>query len=62
MKKLISFVSLSALSSLAVAHGFHDHTAIFAAGEAHPSAGVEHALLLTAIIGAVYLSLKLLKK
>ncbi len=62
MKKLISLLSLSAFSSMVSAHGFHDHTAIFAAGEAHPSAGMEHVALLAVIIGAVYLSLKLLRK
>jgi len=62
MKKLISFLSLSTLSSLAIAHGFHDHSAIYAAGESHPVSGLEHALLLATVIGAVYLSLKLFRK
>jgi len=62
MKKLISFISLSTLSSLAIAHGFHDHSAIYAAGEVHPSSGFEHAVLLVAIAGAVYFSLKLFRK
>ena len=62
MKKLISLLSLSALSSTVMAHGFHDHSAIYAAGELHPAVGMEHGILLAAIAGAVYLSLKLFRK
>ena len=62
MNKLISLLSLSALSSVVLAHGTHDHSAIYAAGEFHPAAGMEHGLLLAAIAGAVYLSLKLFRK
>jgi hydrogenase/urease accessory protein HupE len=65
MKKLISLLTvtgLSAMPSMLMAHGTHDHSAIFAAGEAHPAAGMEHAILLAVITAVVYLSLKFFRK
>ena len=65
MKKLISSftaLGLTAFSSGLLAHGIHDHAAMYAGGELHPASGLEHAVLLAAITGLVYLSLKLLRK
>ena len=62
MKKFISALSLTAVSSNLLAHGIHDHAAVYAGGELHPASGMEHAILLAAITGLVYLSLKLLRK
>lgn len=65
MKKIISSftaVGLTATASNLLAHGLHDHAAVFAGGALHPASGMEHAVLLGAITGLVYLSLKLLGK
>ena len=61
MKNMISLLSLSALASSVMAHGTHDHSMILATGAFHPM-GVEHGMLLAAIAGAVYLSVKFLRK
>jgi hypothetical protein len=65
MKKLISsftVAGLLAMSSQLMAHIGHDHSAVYAAGEFHPAAGMEQGILLAAIAGVVYLSLKLFRK
>jgi hydrogenase/urease accessory protein HupE len=65
MKKFIASVAvlgLTAISSNLLAHGIHDHAAVFADGGLHPASGMEHAVLLAVITGLVYLSLKLLRK
>jgi len=65
MKKLVSSftaLALTAISSNLLAHGIHDHAAVYANGELHPASGMEHAVLLAAITGLVYLSVKLLRK
>ena len=65
MKKIIasfSVLGLTVISSNLLAQGIHDHAAVYAVGGLHPASGVEHAVLLAAITGLVYLSLKMLRK
>ena len=42
--------------------GHGDHSALIAAGEAHPMLGNEHLMLATAALAGVYLALRILRK
>ena len=58
----ITLVILSVFSGAAVAHVGHDHSMIYAAGQAHPVLGLGEMLLLSLTVSAVYLILRLIRK
>lgn len=65
MKQLIlkiATISTAGFSGLAGAHGFHDHSGIYHAGEFHAAGGFEPLMIMLLLSAGIYLAFSLFRK